>query len=60
VAVTASAGDVERDRCFTAGCDGFLAKPFRRAELIEAARAAALRGRTGMQVPAARGVVPMA
>jgi len=33
VAVSASAYDLDRNECFTAGCDGFLAKPFREEEL---------------------------
>ena len=45
VAVTAAAGEEERARCLAAGCDGFLEKPVRQADLIAAARAAALRGR---------------
>jgi PAS domain S-box-containing protein len=33
VAVSASAYEVDRSECFAAGCDGFLAKPFREEEL---------------------------
>jgi signal transduction histidine kinase/DNA-binding NarL/FixJ family response regulator len=33
VAVSASAFYLDRDDCFTAGCDAFLAKPFREEEL---------------------------
>jgi CheY-like chemotaxis protein len=33
VAVSASAYDLDRDECFAAGCDEFLAKPFREEEL---------------------------
>jgi signal transduction histidine kinase/ActR/RegA family two-component response regulator len=33
VAVSASAYDLDRSECFTAGCDAFLAKPFREEEL---------------------------
>jgi signal transduction histidine kinase/CheY-like chemotaxis protein len=33
IAVSASAYDLDRNECFTAGCDAFLAKPFREEEL---------------------------
>ncbi len=33
IAVSASAYDLDRTECFTAGCDEFLAKPFREEEL---------------------------
>ncbi|MBC7368862.1 MAG: response regulator, partial [Undibacterium sp.] len=33
VAVSASAYDLDRSECFTAGCEAFLAKPFREEEL---------------------------
>ena len=33
VAVSASAYDLDRTECFAAGCDEFLAKPFREEEL---------------------------
>ncbi len=33
VAVSASAYDLDRSECFAAGCDAFLAKPFREEEL---------------------------
>jgi CheY-like chemotaxis protein len=33
IAVSASAYDLDRSECFTAGCDAFLAKPFREEEL---------------------------
>jgi CheY-like chemotaxis protein len=33
VAVSASAYDLDRNECFAAGCDEFLAKPFREEEL---------------------------
>lgn len=33
VAVSASAYDLDRSECFAAGCDAFLAKPFREQEL---------------------------
>ena len=33
VAVSASAYDVDRSECIAAGCDAFLAKPFREEEL---------------------------
>ncbi len=33
IAVSASAYDMDRTECFTAGCDAFLAKPFREEEL---------------------------
>jgi CheY-like chemotaxis protein len=33
VAVSASAYDLDRNECFAAGCDAFLAKPFREEEL---------------------------
>jgi CheY-like chemotaxis protein/HPt (histidine-containing phosphotransfer) domain-containing protein len=36
VALTANALDSERDRCLTAGMDGYLSKPFRREQLAEA------------------------
>ena len=35
VALTAHAFEGERDRCFEAGCDGFLTKPVDRALLLE-------------------------
>ncbi len=61
VAVTAAAGDEERARCMAAGCDGFLEKPVRQADLIAAARAAILaRRQAPMQVPARERVLPMA
>ncbi len=37
VAVSASAYDLDRSECFAAGCDEFLAKPFREEELWAAA-----------------------
>ena len=33
VAVSASAYDLDRSECYAAGCDEFLAKPFREEEL---------------------------
>ncbi len=33
IAVSASAYDLDRNECFAAGCDAFLAKPFREEEL---------------------------
>jgi len=61
VAVTAAAGDGERARCMASGCDGFLEKPVRQADLIAAARAAILaRRQAPMQVPARERVLPMA
>jgi CheY-like chemotaxis protein len=36
VAVSASAYDVDRNECLAAGCDAFLAKPFREEELWSA------------------------
>jgi PAS domain S-box-containing protein len=33
IAVSASAYDIDRQECFAAGCDDFLAKPFREEEL---------------------------
>ena len=36
IAVSASAYDLDRTECFTAGCDAFLAKPFREEELWSA------------------------
>ena len=33
IAVSASAYDLDRDECFAAGCDGFLAKPVREEDL---------------------------
>jgi len=36
IAVTASTLDAERRRCAEAGCDGFLSKPYRRQDLIDA------------------------
>jgi PAS domain S-box-containing protein len=36
VAVSASAYDLDRSECFAAGCDAFLAKPFREEELWSA------------------------
>jgi CheY-like chemotaxis protein len=38
VAVSASAYDVDRSECFIAGCDEFLAKPFREEELWASAQ----------------------
>ena len=55
VAVTAAAGEEERARCLAAGCDGFLEKPVRQADLIAAARAAALRGRAARSSGSAPG-----
>lgn len=61
VAVTAAAGDEERARCMAAGCDGFLEKPVRQADLVSAARTAILaRRQAPMQVPARERVLPMA
>lgn len=61
VAVTAAAGEEERARCMAAGCDGFLEKPVRQADLIAAARTAILaRRQAPMQVPARERVLPMA
>ncbi len=37
IAVSASAYDMDRSECFAAGCDEFLAKPFREEELWAAA-----------------------
>ncbi|MEM7441108.1 MAG: ATP-binding protein [Pseudomonadota bacterium] len=36
VAVTANASDLDRQKCYDAGMDGFLPKPVRKARLIEA------------------------
>jgi CheY-like chemotaxis protein len=36
IALTASAMAEDRQRCVEAGMDGFLCKPFNRAQLIEA------------------------
>jgi PAS domain S-box-containing protein len=36
IAVSASAYDIDRQECFDAGCDDFLAKPFREEELWSA------------------------
>ena len=36
VAVTANASDMDRQKCYEAGMDGFLPKPVRKARLIEA------------------------
>jgi two-component system, sensor histidine kinase and response regulator len=36
VAFTAHAGDEDRERCFQAGMDGFVAKPFSESELAQA------------------------
>lgn len=36
IAVSASAYDLDRSECFAAGCDAFLAKPFREEELWQA------------------------
>ena len=36
LALTASAGNQERERCLVAGMDGFLAKPFDKPDLVEA------------------------
>ncbi len=40
IAVSASAYDLDRSECFAAGCDEFLAKPFREEELWAAAERA--------------------
>lgn len=46
IAVSASAYDIDRHECFTAGCDDFLAKPFREEDLWAAIeRALALQWR---------------
>lgn len=38
IAVTADAGTADEDRGRRAGCDGYLAKPFRPAQLLAAIR----------------------
>ena len=35
IALTANAMKEDQDRCFSAGMDGFLRKPIRKAELVE-------------------------
>jgi CheY-like chemotaxis protein/nitrogen-specific signal transduction histidine kinase/HPt (histidine-containing phosphotransfer) domain-containing protein len=53
VALTAHARDDDRERCFEAGVDGFVGKPFTESELVSAL-SSALRGsgRTAAKAPA--------